>query len=66
MYEYIGTEDDLAYNDLKFAFVTQPDGEKLIKIHIKNKNFVFMNDYLFDLIAFFRNPFNGSDDIQNK
>ncbi|KAL4483457.1 hypothetical protein ABPG73_001006, partial [Tetrahymena malaccensis] len=66
LYNFIGSESDLEYNDLKFAFITQPDGEKLIKIHIKNKNFVFMNDFLFDLIAFFRTPFNGSDDILNK
>ncbi|KAL4464468.1 hypothetical protein ABPG72_021161 [Tetrahymena utriculariae] len=66
LYNFIGSEADLEYNDLKFAFITQPDGEKLIKIHIKNKNFVFMNDFLFDLIAFFRTPFNGSDDILNK
>lgn len=25
-----------------------------------------MNDFLFDLIGFFRTPFNGSDDILNK
>jgi len=63
MYAYIGSEEDLSYNDLKFCFITRPDGEKLMKAHLKNKNFVFMNDFLFDLIGFFRTPFNGSDDI---
>lgn len=66
MYNFGGAQEDMVYNDLKFAFIAQPDGEKLIKIHINNKNFLFMNDFLSDLISFFRVPFNGSDDIQSK
>jgi hypothetical protein len=52
--------------DLKLVFVTQPDGEKLIKIHLYHKNLIFLNDFIMDLVSFFRTPFNGSDDIENK
>lgn len=47
--------------DLKFYMVTQPDGEKLIKIQLSNKNIVAYPDLIIKLIGFFRNPYNGSD-----
>ncbi|EGR32997.1 PH domain protein [Ichthyophthirius multifiliis] len=52
--------------DLKLVFVSQPDGEKLIKINLFRKNLVFLNDFVDDLVKFFRTPFNGSDDIESK
>jgi hypothetical protein len=42
-------------------FLAQPDGEKLIKLIIENKNIVAAVDLLVDLVTVFRQPFNGSD-----
>ena len=40
---------------------TRPDGEKVMKMSIENKNLVYMNDFIMDIVKFFRKPFDGSD-----
>ena len=46
---------------IKFIMKTNPDGEKQIKIQLENQNILLVPDLLFDIILFFRQPFNGSD-----
>ena len=38
-----------------------PDGEKLIKMVVENKNLLILVDFLVDVVQYFRTPFNGSD-----
>jgi vacuolar protein sorting-associated protein 13A/C len=40
---------------------SKPDGEKLIKMIIEEKNLVVVADFLVDVVQFFRTPYNGSD-----
>lgn len=40
---------------------SRPDGEKLIKMIVENKNLLVVVDFLVDVVQFFRTPYNGSD-----
>lgn len=40
---------------------SKPDGEKLIKMIVEEKNLVVVVDFLVDVVQFFRTPYNGSD-----
>jgi len=40
---------------------SRPDGEKLIKMIVEEKNLMVVVDFLVDVVQFFRTPFNGSD-----
>ena len=48
-------------SDLKFIMKTCPDGEKQIKVQLDNKNILFIFDLIWDIVLFFKQPFNGSD-----
>lgn len=47
--------------DVLFLMKTRPDGEKLIKIKVQNKNVVLLVDFLAEVVQYFRVPYNGSD-----
>ena len=42
--------------------VSRPDGEKIMKMTLRDKNLVIVGDLLGEIVSFFRGPFNGSDD----
>lgn len=58
-YEYYF--DHIQKQDLYFLMKTKPDGEKLIKIKLENKNIILLVDFLVEVVQFFRTPYNGSD-----
>ncbi|CAD8085165.1 unnamed protein product [Paramecium sonneborni] len=54
-------KEDQQKQDLYFIMKTKPDGEKLIKIKLENKNIILLIDFLVEVVQFFRQPYNGSD-----
>ncbi|CAK73960.1 unnamed protein product (macronuclear) [Paramecium tetraurelia] len=54
-------KEDQQKQDLYFIMKTRPDGEKLIKIKLENKNIILLIDFLVEVVQFFRQPYNGSD-----
>jgi hypothetical protein len=40
--------------DVKFLFISRPDGEKIIKILLEDKNLLAVLDLIMDLIFVFR------------
>ena len=62
----MGCKSKKVISDVRMLFLAQPDGEKLIKLIIENKNVVAEVDLLVDLLNVFRDPFNGSDVQERK
>lgn len=48
--------------EIKMLIRGTPVGEKLITIEIANQWIIFIQDFIFDLIAFFRGPFVKPND----
>lgn len=49
------------HSDFKLIFYSKPDGEKLIKMIVEDKNLLVIVDFLVEVVSYFRTPFNGSD-----
>ncbi|CAD8180234.1 unnamed protein product [Paramecium pentaurelia] len=58
---YQQQKEDQQKQDLYFIMKTKPDGEKLIKIKLENKNIILLIDFIVEVVQFFRQPYNGSD-----
>jgi vacuolar protein sorting-associated protein 13A/C len=48
-------------SDFRLIFNSKPDGEKIIKMIVENKNLLLLTDFLGETVQFFRTPYNGSD-----
>jgi vacuolar protein sorting-associated protein 13A/C len=54
-------QEDGMPSDFRLIFNSKPDGEKIIKMIIENKNLLLLLDFLVEAVSLFRNPYNGSD-----